>query len=264
MSEPLSVKCQFFGICTHFRPESMPNAVDWLHRVVLVNASDPEAFRSEQPRLADVGPHVARLQILAADLIGPPPATPWFPITFYDGLTVEWKLDGVTLSIGQAIPTVGTPSGVQSCIPSLSAYCGSPQISPAGPRSYEADKSKTACFFDFGSVNVEGRGIQGGAAVAVIPVFSDNPTMMVKRFDGETISFSIRAGSHISVSNLPEDKSVDKDQDFLLHFLTVHPFPLEAGYPTDSLGCLEMLETYNVPRHLGDGTVPGCSDSNYP
>ncbi len=264
----LPVTVRFFGICTHFGADSMPPLeppITWYHRVVLVNASDPDSYRPASPHLDDVGPHKARLQLRKDDLVGELQVAPWFPITYYDGVIVEWALDGVILTMAEADPAP-EPSGMASCIPSLTKpLLGLPLV--PGPRAYETNRAGTACFFDFDPVVVQPEVLKGGAVIAAIDVSSSKaPELVVTSFDGATLRIPLQPGAEISVSNIPDDPKVDKDLDFILHYLAVNLFPADPWHPTEGFeNCAKPLQSKrNLPRNLPLLTTPGCSDSNYP
>jgi hypothetical protein len=261
MGIPQPVTVQFFGICTHLTPEVIPRSqpADWYHRVVLVNASDPAA--ADPRHLSGVKPHRATLQLMRADLNGDPPAAPWFPIAFDDGNVIEWKLDGVSISVGGALPA-GEPRGVAACIPSLSDHM--PIRPEAGRRSYQEDPALAACFFDFAPVVIEPR-LFVDAVIGVAYVFSDEPSLVVKRFGSdESITIHLSGIGEVSLANIPDDPHDDADVDFLLHYLALESFPETPWAPSEKFTCAPRLETRNVPRRLADLTTPGCSNSNYP
>jgi hypothetical protein len=255
------VTVQFFGICTHMTPQGNSEAPPhWGHRVVLVNARNPQD--SPHPAIRSLNPHIARLQLKAKDVVGPLTARPWFPVIFNDGETIEWDLAGVLLSIENALPK--SAATTIDCIPHLSACCLI--LSPAGPATYADDRAKTSCFFDFGDAEFEGRRHGDGASMGVLGIWTtDSPRLLVKNFgsDGEQIGIGILPGAEVSVSNIPIDSTADKEQDFFFHFLTAERFPEEIVLPPGST-CAKPLVTYNPPRHLGDITGPGCSNSAYP
>jgi hypothetical protein len=261
----LPVTIRFFGICTHFGFESMEDAVDWYHRVVLVNASDPAHYRRDNPQLAGVDPHKAHLQIRRADVIGEPPAASWLPITYDDGAIVEWALDGVYLRIDAPVPA-RNPRNLAPCIPGLGQHLLSQPLPPPGPRARVPNRADTACFFDFGPVEVRPWILDGGAVIAAIDVWSSKlPVITATSFEGETLAIPIVSGTEIAVSNIPDDPKADKEIDFLLHYLTLAEFPLNAWFPAEPFTCAPPLEsTGNLPRNLPLLTTPGCSDSNYP
>jgi len=256
------VKVQFFGICTHMGSQKFGAAsVHWGHRVVLVNARHPKD--SHEPKLRHLNPHVGRLQIKAKDITGPLPATPWFPIVFNDGETIEWDLDGVHLRVGGERPHPGSNSG--NCIPHLGDLCV--QLPPAGPATHVADREKASCFFDFGEATFEGKLHGQGASMGVLTVgTTGSPKLHVKNFglEAQEVAIDICPGAEVSVSNIPLDPKADKKNDFLLHFLAAEQFPLGAIIPPSGFLCTEPVETYNLPLHLGDITGPGCSNSSYP
>jgi hypothetical protein len=262
MGAPQPVTIQFFGICTHLAPSVIPRSqpVDWYHRVVLVNALDPAA--ADPKHLGAVKPHHASLQLLRGDIQGEPPAAPWFPITFDDGNIVEWKLDGVTMSVGGHVIPAESPRGIAPCIPSLSDHM---QIRPdAGRRAYQQDPSLAACFFDFKPVVIEPR-IFVQAAIGVATVFTEEPSLVVTRFGSdESLTIRLTGLREVSLSNIPEDSHDDDDSDFMLHYLALDTFPEEAWFPTATFDCAPHISTRNVPRRLADLTTPGCSNSNYP
>jgi hypothetical protein len=232
----------------------------WGHRVVLVNARLPQ--ESPHPAIRSLNPHIARLQIKAADIVGPVAARPWFPVVFNDGVTIEWELDGVFLSIVDELPMPGPNSG--DCIPHLSACCL--VLSPAGPATHADDRTKTSCFFDFGEAAFEGRLHGHGASMGLLTMATTaTPAILVKNFgpDGEEVAIGIQPGTEVSVSNIPLNAHADKEQDFFFHFLTAETFPIGTVLPP-GFTCPKPLVTYNLPRHLGDLTGPGCSNAGYP
>jgi hypothetical protein len=260
----LPVTIRFFGICTHFEADSMPQKLqplDWYHRVVLVNASEPADYRRVSPHLDDVPPHKARLQIRKDDLASPVPPTLWFPVTYEDDAIIEWALEGVSLKMANAEPAP-EPKGRASCIPSLTAHI-LPAPNPPGPRAYDRNSAGTACFFDFDPIVVQAELLNGGAVIAAIDVSSsDAPAILVTSFGGETLTIPVRPGAEISVSNIPDDKDVDKEEDFILHYLVLAEFPSDPWYPTEPFTCAEpMPPIKNRPRNLPVLTTPGCSDS---
>ena len=264
---PSSVIVQFFGICTHFERQWLPpgQQADWMQRVVLVNAGNATAFDHHQ-KLRDhhVAPHIALLQLRISDLVDPPhplPSPAWFPIDYQDSSVVQWKLDGVTLRIGNASNAAAGPEA--GILPSLSDYCA-PPIHPLGPAAYEYVKERTACFFDFPVAPIEARIYAQGAVVTrVLVTTSANPTIEVTSFDGQTLSIPIRPEAQITVSNVPEFDTSDKDPDFLLHFLTLAEFPDTASYPKTPFTGTE-LHTDNPPRNTEGLSGPGCSSSGFP
>lgn len=265
----MTVIAQFFGVCTHIGlVEFVELAEEGFgdHRVVLVNASD-QARIDSIPKLRQhhVNAHVARLQLKAADMLElPPPAAPWFPITYWDTVTVQWALNGVHLSIGNA---VSNPTEIpMQCIPHLSHFAK--PLPALGPATTGDDPVLTACHFDFPTSEFTGRRIGLGAAVGVLTVATienEVPTSIIVRQFGtqETITIPIREGTEISVSNNPLDGTVEKDADFLLHFLATVEVPENATFPTRP-PCPEPLHTYNPPLGGPDVTGPGCSNSTYP
>jgi hypothetical protein len=261
MPDEKEVKVQFFGICTHMEPQ--PHATvpaHWGHRVVLVNASDPKS--NPDPRIQALNAHVARLQIKSADILGGAPATPWFPIVFNDGETIEWGLHGVVLGIGGAL-RLEAGSRMGDCIPHLRDCCI--KLPSAGPATHEEDRGKTACFFDFPVAEFAGKLHGQGASMGVLTLHAAHPTVEVRDFglNGASLAFPIRAGAEVSVSNIPLDSHADKEEDFLLHFLAAEQMPVGPTIPPKGFTCAEPLRTYNLPRNLGDITGPGCSNSNY-
>jgi hypothetical protein len=264
MADPSDfVRVQFFGICTHMAPQ--PRATEpahWGHRVVVVNASDRTRWQ-HVPELSNVVEHHARLQIGRQDLTAPPVQTPWFPITAENSDYVEWKLDGVTIQLANA---VSDPSAIRAgeCIPHLGKHCEALPV--AGPATFASNPDWTACYFDFPDAHFEGKSINQGAAVGLLTVKTPiEPLLQITSFtDGQTIAFGINHGAHITISNIPEDSSGDESADFYLHFLTASEFPAGMSVPeADSPKCPD-LQTYNLPRKLGTYTGPGCSNSIYP
>jgi hypothetical protein len=259
-----SVKVQFYGICTHMAPQARATEpAHWGHRVVLVNASDPARWH-HVPELGNVGAHMATLLIRREDLIAEAQARPWFPITYEDAVSVEWKLDGVTISFADAVPTIPEPVA-GDCIPHLRDRCD--DLPAAGPATFERNPQWTACFFDFPASVLAGKSINQGAAVGELTVgTSHEPMLQITPFaeNEEPLSFRIRNGAQITVANIPDDHDRDKDEDFYLHFLTASVFPAGMSTPPAELPRCPEIETNNRPRNLGDFTGPGCSNSNYP
>jgi hypothetical protein len=266
MSEPIepigfTVNVQFFGICTHLGPGGNLNVpAHWGHRVVLVNARHPK--ENPHPVIRKLLPHVARLQIKTADLTGPAAARDWFPIVYNDGETIVWDLHGVVLGLAGELPAGGSNSG--DCIPHLSACCF--KLPPAGPATHVEDRTRTACFFDFASAQFEGKRHGQGASMGLLTVSTTaTPAIVARNFGagGQQVEIGIRPGTQVSVSNIPLDESLDKKQDFYFHFLVADRIPEGLVLPP-GFTCTEELHTYNLPRHLGDLTGPGCSNAGYP
>lgn len=261
------IKVQFFGICTHMEPArniigSVPPA-DSGRRVVLVNASSQERIDSfPELKRHQIKPHVALLQIAKGDLVGGPPAKPWFPIVDQPGESVIWELKGVSMTIRNSMPAIADERGL--CVPHLSNFVPG-RLPAAGPPTYDGVPEQAACYFDFPHSAYYGRTIQGGAVVGVLNVHvSGEPVIDVASFTGErTVSIPVRPGAQISLSNIPLDAEADKDADFLLHFMLSETFPEGARFPTHTFQCGE-LDTYNLPTGLPRLTGPGCSNSNYP
>jgi hypothetical protein len=258
------VNVQTVGICTYFAPGApgMPDT----HRVVLVNASDPSRF-PQSFRDRGVGAHVATMQILETDLAGElPESRDWLPIVHRGDGYVVWKLSGISLTIGNAVAT--RASATDTCIPHLRLYSAEGQLPPPGPAALGTDRELTACVFDHPPSVLQGKTLPpGGAAVGVLTILTSGTPVIVARPFGstETVSFEVGAGAGITLANIPADSSIDKDADFLLHFLTLDAVPAGAQFPLEPFVCAP-LDSSNLPLHIriGELTVPGCSNSNYP
>lgn len=259
------VKVQTIGICTYFEPAAA--GLREMHRVVLVNASDPSRF-PQTFRDLGVDAHEATLQILAEDFAssGLPPAREWFPIIRQDDVYIVWKLSGVIVTVENAV--AAPASAPDSCVPHLRLFSAEGHLPPPGPATLVADREKTACWFDYPPSALEGKTLPpGGAAIAVLTIMtSARPTIVVRPFGGgEPVFFEVRSGAEISLSNIPADDSTDKNADFLLHFLTLNALPAAPTFPHEPFVCAPLV-TRNLPVNLkiDELTVAGCSNSNYP
>ena len=269
-SEFSTVTVQFFGVCTHFPASALaplgPVPPDFTHRVVLVNASDP---RKLDHIPAGVQPHVARLQLRKADLVAVE-ARDWFPITFEDEETIEWHLGGVSITLGKEVIPLSAPPLPTNCIPSLSRYADN--ISGPGEMTVTADASKAACYFDFVQLmHLTGQKIEpGDAAAGLVEITSSTggTDIVVTQFGtGDTVTLTVKPGTPITVSNIPEEPKNETDVDFLLHFVTLAQFPADPRFPTKGEmvdNCPSTLKLVNPPRFLADITTPSCSNSLYP
>ena len=261
----MALTVQFYGICTRFGRDRVPpdRRGDWMQRVVLVNASEVAIDRHPKLREHGVAPHLALLQLRKVHLRGKPPHDDsWFPILYEDSSIVQWRLDGVTLHIPDAASSF--PGSVSETVPRLCDYC-TPPIPELGPAAYEHERERTACFFDFPDAPVEGRIYADGAVVSIITVTAgDLPAIEVASFDGHPpLRIPITPDAEITVANIPATSSLDKDPDFLLHFLTLAEIPLDAGFPEKPFTG-ERLNPVNAPFNLHGLSGPGCSASNYP
>lgn len=267
----IAVSC--FGICTHIHPEMDRET----HRVVLVNASDKKRIDAH-PAMKDRGinEHDATLQILRSDLRREPEARPWLPIIFMDATRVVWKLDGVFLSTN-GVRTVEGPRTPPECIPHLGEYCGPlPLPAPRDEAEGLETAADTACIFQYPSCPYVGESHNpdnrpdGGAAVGVLTIgFTALPVLHAAGFTGGELSIDVQPGAEITISNIPKIVTLDKDADFLLHFLALSNVPEGARYPGEDPGvpirtCSRPWSSKNPPIHIGDVSTPGCSNSNYP
>jgi hypothetical protein len=274
-----SVRVKCFGICTHIDPASEDDD----HRVILVNAAHPGTHFAHICQLQALAAHRAHLQIDRADIIGEPPARPWFPITYADDKVVSWSLEGVRIRLLHGVKYEGPQPEELACIPSLRDY-GSGEREP-GPAVTGDDPERTACDFVYARSKIFGATPHppspeepGGAvsAVIVIDTIDEHPTFEVRPFgEGDPVFFSIRSGKTITLSNHPpdtRDPNADQNEDFYFHFLTVMQdvtegdFPPDARVPTERFTCGIDVGDDHLPYDmtLPDLTTPGCSNSSYP
>jgi hypothetical protein len=266
------VKVSFFGICTHIHPERDSET----HDVVLVNASDKKRIDGH-PSLKDKGitEHDATLQILRGDLVEEPEARPFLPIIYADKERVVWALDGVFLRIANAVRTVEGARQPPACIPHLENFCDG-LTEPRTLADGLETRGDTACLVRYPSSPYVGQShnpekrADGGAAVGVVTIgCSALPAVHVGAFGGGALSIPVKPGAEITVANIPKVFTSDKDADFLLHFLALGSIPNKARYPGEGPSpfiqpCPEPVSTKNLPYNIGDGSTPGCSNSNYP
>ena len=262
LPEPPSVFVQFFGICTHISPVALtPPATDWTHRVVLVNASHPQDLA--EPRLHDLEPHLATLQIEEPYILKSSAAAS------SDVQVQIINLNGVTMTITNAVPkpTDVTPT---PCMPSLSDYVR-PDFLPlhVSRHVYEKNPADTACFFDFINATPLTSYRYGEAAFGVLQVFtSGDPVLEITPFDANlpSTTITLKTGAYISVCNLPAVDTKDSVDDFLLHYLVVDPFPSEKDLrrPLHFDVKCTPLTPQNGPLSTSSITTAGCSNSNYP
>lgn len=268
----VSIRC--FGICTHIFPGI--DADD--HRVILVNASQPDIRYAGIPELRDLIGHRAHLEIDRAAIVGAPPARPWFPIDYADDKIVRWSLEGVRIKSLNGVHYGGDFSQTARCIPRLLDQCGDPKPTLA----LDLIPERTACELVYPRSPVVGATPdlpEGGAVTAFINLSTTvdgpflNPTFLVEQLDGDgQVQFSVLSESTLMLSNLPADHKDDQDRDFFFHFLTVmkgltkDDFPHDAHPPRDPIKCLTTLPGDHLPLgvKIEDLTTPGCSNSAYP
>jgi hypothetical protein len=265
-----SVFVQFFGICTHISPDALtPPASGWTHRVVLVNASRPHELPI--PRLRELEPHIATLQIVETDILDTSGESAFSRASGRGDIPLHIRnLHGVTMTIKNPVPRQSdtVPSG---CMPSLSEYVRSERRPLQVSRhAFETNPADTACFFDFTDVTPLVAYRLGEAAFGTLQVFtSGHPVLEITPFGSElpSVAITLRPGAHISVCNLPEVDTKDSVDDFLLHYLIVDPFPFpdDLNWPPKrfDVSC-PPLNPQNGPLSIQEITTAGCSNSNYP
>lgn len=264
------VTVQFFGICTHIESGSFdPPPADWAHRVVLVRGDARAIETHPQLRIHDLERHVATLQILTKDLVPgqPLPSKPWFEKTPGTGDVAIWTLDGVILRIANAAESKTTPiSPDETCIPHLRHRCD--HLPPLGRAAFGGDADLTYACFDFLRAPVEGRLFGQGASVGVVTVdVSGDSILEIRPIAGhdDPVVVVLRPNAEITVANIPPVGGMDREDDFLLHFLATECIPESATAPPPLAQSLcGKLETTNPPANIDILTGPGCSNSNYP
>jgi hypothetical protein len=252
-----SITIHSYGICTHAVTE------DGRRRTILTNASEQSRI-DDYPELRENGvqPHVARLTIARESFIGPVPAPAWFQPIETGAERIEWKLDGVRIAIVN--PASQAPNAAASdCIPHLRNIVTNP---PPPPLLRDVDEKNTACHFDYPMVQLVGENLKGGAIFVTATVATSGPpTLRVTPFDNsEAVDLELIAGAEIALSNLPQSMGTGSDADFLLHFLTTTALPAQAVIRTSEPPCSAPVVPVLRPKHLGDMTGPGCSNTNYP
>lgn len=273
----VTVKC--VGICTHIDPASEEEE----HVTVLVNAAHPGTKYAGVFQLKDLAAHRAHLQIDRADIVGDPPARPWFPITYADDAVVSWSLEGVQIQLLHGVSFQGPQPEELACIPRLRDY-GSGEVLP-GPAVTGNDPEWTACKFVYPRSKIFGATPHpeppkepGGAvgAFIMIDTLDEHPTFEVQPFGvGDPLLIHVRPDAVVTLSNHPPDagnSDVDKNEDFFFHFITVMPnftelgFPPHARVPETRFTCGKDIGTDHLPYDvtLPDLTTPGCSNSAYP
>jgi hypothetical protein len=265
------VTVQFFGICTHVESGSFdPPPTDWTHRVVLVRGDHRAIETHPQLRIHAPEPHVATLQILTRHLVHgqPLPSTPWFRKTPDTGDVAVWTIDGALLRIANAeesklTPITPTPA---DCIPHLKDRCTS--LPRLGRAAFGGDAELTYACFDFLPAPVEGRIFGKGASVGVVTVDVSGDAILEIRpiaGDDEPVVVVLGPDAEITVANIPPTAGMDKEDDFLLHFLATEGIP-DSATPPPALhepACPKLV-TDNPPANIDILTGPGCSNSNYP
>jgi hypothetical protein len=258
----------FWGICTYIRDR---------HRFVLVNAASREIIE-DNPKLAGRGidPHFARLHIHPEDVI----RIGALPIATIpgDGM-LEMKLEQVLLTIANpALPT--EVLAVNECVPHLSHYSNL-ELGPPNPSTVHGDATMAA-FFDVPSGDLRGyrrhtndsdrrgyrKDVQDGSCVNVLTTETlGDPVLTITPFGGTfSTAITLRSGASVLITNLPNpEKGADRDEDFILHFLTADTIPTDATFPRAG----DAFSTCPVRDDLEDGGIglyvgPGCSNTNYP
>jgi hypothetical protein len=272
------VTVSFFGICTHVKVGDVNPTT---HRVILPHVDLARIGQSPALERQSIKPHVARLQIykryfepLDESLAA------WFaPEPGYRDDVSVWRLDRVALRIEGAWSD--GPSGDPACIPHLRDYCCSlPDLREGyGTANGPSAPADAACIFDFPDVTPVGRRIpvpeeplRFGATAGIITVSApDAPMLSVWRDEKENGRIQLRSGARITVSSYPDEtpEGVDKDADFLLHFLSMTEVPARSWFPPAPPWeqCPPGIPEDDLPvvkNPLPLFTGPGCSNSNYP
>jgi hypothetical protein len=265
---------QFFGICTHVTTE------DGSYRVILPKAGEERIAEHAPLRDQGVQPHVARLQILSTDLL------PGLPESFAPQESngyLTWELDGVWLSIRDAAAPRHTPVIPEGdTFPRLCAFTRSDvklRGELEGGGNDAALRDIADCIFTFPNVTPVPMRTNVGqadlrATVGVVTVDTPRPAIVVQRFGGsDKVLIPVKAGTQITVFSYPTSAEVvDKNADFLLHFLSMTEVPTDYDLPPEGpwKECTTEIVTNNAPAVPGSTEVgahftgPGCSNSNYP
>ncbi len=249
-----AITITFWGICTYLREHE---------RFVLVQAS--QAVIDGNPNLAGKGihPHHARLHLHSEDVvsIGPLSAD-----SLPAGMLV-FDLDMVTLTIANPDLPAAVDADGNDCAPHLRNFANGPLSEPTDDALHGGPSIAAALDVPSGALQSFRKDSESGACVNVLITQTiGDPMLSLTPFGSSTATtITLRPGASVLLSNLPhQGEGADRDEDFLLHFLTCTSFPPLPSFPSGEgyTDChvSHTLENGGIEQYVG----PGCSNTNYP
>lgn len=249
----------FLGIVTHiFRENTDPDASP-VRKSVCVSWPVKNQL-STGNGYVDVPAHIPYLSVFRDDIVGEVP--PFFPKPDDKGI-IRWGLSGIQFRILN-VPDglIEEPSWPE--IASLEAL--TPGIGPIRQQVLEQNPAYTSMQFDNTGGRFAAYKTDKNAIVAILGVNTIDPIelpvlLSIQPYGATETFLALRNDTTITIANDADDS--DQPTDFLLHYLTVTPYPPNPGIPDEN--AIIDLPVAKPDRTWPILTIgPGCSNSTYP